>query len=111
MIKLYDKNTVYIIGHGRTSTDNAITQHFKIFFVGFVIDVTKDEIVDFGCSATVGITQEFIASIFIGRKFDKYYQDIEDEIMTRYFGTSQKAIIVAYKDALKKYCEVKEKYY
>ncbi len=108
---MYDKNTVYIIGHGRTSNDNAITQHFKIFFIGFVVDLTTDEIVDLGCAATIDTTQEFIASIFVGKKFDRYYQSIEDEVMRRYFGSSQKAIIIAYKDALKKYSEVKEKYY
>lgn len=108
---MYGKKTVYVIGHGRTSNDNAITQHFKIFFIGFVVDVDTDEIVDLGCSATINTTQTFIASIFIGRRFDRYYEDIEDEIMRRYFGTSQKAIIIAYKDALKKYHEVKGRYY
>jgi len=108
---MYDKNTVYVIGHGKTNTDNAITEKFKIFFIGFIIDSETDEIVDIGCSATIPATEEFIASIFVGRKFDKFYEDIEQEVMRRYFGSSQKAIVVAYKDALKKYCEVKAKYY
>ena len=34
-----------------------------------------------------------------------------EEIIRRYYGTSQKAIITAYKDAIKKYKEIKEKYY
>lgn len=108
---MYDKDTVYIIGHAKTNTDNAITEHFKIFFMGFVVDITNDEVVDLGCSATIPVTQEFIASIFVGRKFDRFYEDIETEVMRRYFGSSQRAIIVAYKDALKKYSEVKSKYY
>lgn len=108
---MYDKNTVYIIGHGRTSNDNAITEQFKIFFIGFVVDTQTDEIVDLGCSATVATTQEFIASIFVGQKFDRHYEEIDTEVMKRYFGTSQRAILVAYKDALKKYKEVKEMFY
>jgi len=28
---MYDKDTVYIIGHGKTNKDNAITEMFKIF--------------------------------------------------------------------------------
>jgi hypothetical protein len=106
---MYDKNTVYVIGHGKTSSDNAITDRFKIFFIGFIIDTQTDEIVDLACSATIPTTQNFIASLFKGRKFDRYYEEIENEIMTRYFGTSQKAIIVSYKDALKKYHKVKTK--
>ncbi|WZL73030.1 DUF3870 domain-containing protein [Clostridiaceae bacterium 35-E11] len=108
---MYSKNTVYIIGHGKTSSDNAITERFKIFFIGFVVDVATDEVVDLRCSATIESTQEFIRSLFTGKKFDKYYEEVEQEILRRYFGSSQKAIIVAYKDALKKYLEVKEKYY
>ncbi|MTI71043.1 MAG: DUF3870 domain-containing protein [Firmicutes bacterium] len=105
---MYDKNTVYIIGHGRTGTNNAITEQYKIFFIGFVVDFKTDEIVDLGCSVTIDTTEEFIASIFVGRKFDRFYEDIEQEVYRRYFGSSQKAIIVAYKDALKKYRGMKQ---
>ncbi|MGO1580657.1 MAG: DUF3870 domain-containing protein [Peptoniphilaceae bacterium] len=104
---MYDKNTVYIIGHGKTSLDNAITEQFKIFFVGFVIDIKTDEVIDLSCSATIPTTQEFIASIFVGKKFDRYREEIEAEVLKRYFGTSQKAIIISYKDALKRYRKVK----
>lgn len=107
---MYNKNTVYIIGHGRTSSDNAITERFKIFFIGFVIDVDTDVIIDLGCSVTVDITEKFIKSMFLGKKIDKYYKEIEEEIMNRYFGSSQKAIIIAYKDAVKKYKNIKTKY-
>ncbi len=108
---MYDKDTVYVIGHGKTNRDNAITEKFKIFFIGFVIDTKTDKVVDLSCSATIPTTSQFIASIFIGKKFDKYYSNIEEEIKRRYFGSSQKAIIIAYKDALKKYLEVKSKLY
>ncbi|MBS4534724.1 DUF3870 domain-containing protein [Clostridium sp. D2Q-14] len=107
---MYDKNTVYIIGHGKTSSDNAITERFKIFFMGFVVDINTDEIVDLSCSATIATTSEFVASIFVGSKLDRYRDEIEKEVKKRYFGSSQKAIIVAYKDAVKKYREVKNKY-
>lgn len=108
---MYDKDTVYIIGHGKTNVNNAITEFFKIFFIGFVVDINTDEIIDLGCSATIETTKKFIASIFIGKKLDKYYKEIEDEVKRRYFGSSQRAIIIAYKEAVKKYNEIKTKYY
>lgn len=108
---MYSSSTVYIIGHGRTSSDNVITERFKIFFINFIIDTKNDEVVDLSCSATIPTTQEFIASLFVGKKFDKYYKEIEEEILKRYHGTSQKAIIIAYKDGLKRYIEIKNKYY
>lgn len=108
---MYSKSTVYIVGHGKTSCDNAITSNFKIFFIGFVIDTEDDSIVDLECSATVSITSRFVKSLFLGKSFSKYDSEIEEEIKRRYYGTSQKAIIASYKDAIKKYQEIKEKYY
>lgn len=108
---MYEKSTVYIVGHGKTSSENAITSNFKIFFIGLVIDTANDIVVDMECSATISITSRFIRDLFVGKKFDKYDPQIEDDIRKRYYGTSQKALITAYKDALKKYTEIKEKYY
>lgn len=108
---MYSKDTVYIVGHGKTSGDNAITSNFKIFFIGFVVDTTNDEIVDLECSATISITSRFVHDLFIGKSFTEFDTDLETEISRRYYGTSQKAIITAYKDAVKKYKDIKSKYY
>ncbi len=98
---MYDRNTVYIVGNARTTSDNAITQNFNSFFIGFVVDRTTGEIVDVSCSATISTTEKFIASLFLGKTLEYFDQEIKD----RYFGSSQKAIIVAYKDGIKKYNE------
>jgi hypothetical protein len=111
MTNLFSKSTLYIVGHGKTNNDNAITEHYKIFFIGFVIDVKNDEIIDLGSSTTIEVTANFIKSLFIGKSFSKYSEELENEITLRYFGSSQKAIITAYKDALKKYESIKLKHY
>lgn len=104
-------NTVYIIGESRTNTDNAITLLYHSFYVAFEVDVQTGEIMDVGCTHTIDITERFIKSIFAGKNLSQYSSDIEEEIKRRYHGTSQKAIIVSYKDACRKYLEVKQKYY
>lgn len=108
---MYKDTTVYIVGHGKTSNDNAITSNFKIFFIGFVVDVQTDRVVDLECSATIAITNRFIRDLFLEKSLKEYDPELERELERRYFGTSQKAIVIAYKDAVKKYREVKEKYY
>lgn len=108
---MYSKDTVYIVGHGKTSADNAITNNFKIFFIGFVVDTTSDIIVDLECSATISITSRFVHDLFAGKSLSDVDPEMEHEIARRYYGTSQKAIIAAYKDAVKKYKEIKCKYY
>lgn len=108
---MYSKDTVYIVGNSKTNSDNAITNQFSSFFIGFVVDTVSDEIVDAACSATIRVTEEFIKSIFIGKRFDDYDIELETEIKRRYHGSSQKAVQVAYKDAVKKYKEVKERFF
>lgn len=108
---MYEKQTVYIVGNSKTNTDNAITSQYNSFFIGFVVDTVTSQIIDASCSATIKTTEEFIKSLFIGRDIVKYEAELEDEIKKRYHGSSQKAIIVAYKDAAKKYKEVIEKYF
>ena len=102
--------TVYIIGESRTNMDNAITVIYNSFYIAFEIDAKTDIIIDMGCTHTIDITESFFKKIFINRNIldcDK----LEQEIKRRYHGTSQKAMIVSYKDAIKKYQEIKSKYY
>ncbi len=102
--------TVYIIGESRTNMDNAITVIYNSFYMAFEIEVETDKIVDIGCTHTIDITDRFITKIFMDRNFLES-DNLENEIKRRYHGTSQKAVIVSYKDALKKYQDVKDKFY
>ncbi len=102
--------TAYIIGESRTNLDNAITVIYNSFYIAFEIDSKTDIIIDMGCTHTIDITENFVKKIFIGRNiFDS--DNLEQDIKRRYHGTSQKAMIVSYKDAIKKYTEIKSKYY
>lgn len=107
---MYNKDTIYVIGNSRTNSNNPITHTFMIFFIGFVVDEKSGTIIDVGCSATLKTTEEFIRSLFIDKNISEYSFELEEEIKRRYHGSSQKAIIVAYKDAVKKYKEQREKY-
>ena len=102
--------TIYIIGESRTNLDNAITVIYNSFYIAFEVDVKTDIIVDAGCTHTIQITEDFIKKLFIGNTIVDF-ESMEREIKRRYHGTSQKAVIVSLKDAIKKYQEVKLKFY
>ncbi|MDF2040215.1 DUF3870 domain-containing protein [Bacillus sp. CMF12] len=105
---MYRQNTVYIIGDSKTSLNNPIMQKYNGFFIGLVIDRETDEIVDAECSSTINLTSLFIKSIFVGKSIleaDKVMEDIE----SRYFGSSQKALMVAFKNAHIKYTQIMNK--
>lgn len=105
---MYNKDTIYIIGNSKTNTENAITHKFNSFFIGFVVEVITGKIIDASCSSTIRTTDEFIRSLFINKNISEFDEDFEEEIKRRYHGSSQKAIIVAYKDGVKKYKELKK---
>ena len=51
----------------------------------------------------VGVTNEFIGSVFRGRNIAADGEITRHEIEDRYFGASRKPILVAFRDAQKKY--------
>ncbi|MFZ5966053.1 MAG: DUF3870 domain-containing protein [Bacillota bacterium] len=103
----YDKNTIYIVGDAKTSTTNPITLQYSAYYIALVIDADTERIVDVGVSATLPITSGFVRSVFLDYSMREGLEPMVEEIMRRYHGSSQKALIVAWKDAFKKYEQVK----
>jgi hypothetical protein len=99
---LYDKDTIYIIGDAQAPGNNPITQQYSAFFIALVVDTSNHKIIDAGCSSTIPLTSDFVRSIFMGHSM-LLFEVIAEEIRRRYHGSSQKALIVAFKDAQKKY--------
>lgn len=104
---MYDKDTIFIVGDARTQEDNPITYTYNKFFIALVVNKKTGEIIDFQCSSTLDITNRFLSDIFIGKNLRDDQEEIDGQIEERYLGSSKKAIIVALKDALKKYNAIK----
>ena len=102
--------TVYIIGESRTQSENAITRIYNSFYIAFEIDVESNQIVDVGCTHTISLTESFIKKLLINQDFDDE-ESITRTILKRYHGTSQKALLVAFTNARKKYLEIKKNFY
>jgi hypothetical protein len=106
----YDKNTIYIIGDAKTAQNNPITLHYNNrFFITLIIDVEREIIVDAGASVMIAITTEFVRSMFVGYSMKLGLDSMVEEIMRRYYGGSQTAMIVAWKDAYKKYQQIRKR--
>ena len=108
---MYMENTVYVVGNAKTGVDNPITIRFNSFYIGFVVDIKSSKIIDLSSSSTIKTTDEFIKSLLMNRSLKTFDNGLEKEIIRRYHGSSQKAIIVAYRDGVKKYNEIINKYY
>ncbi|WP_257348966.1 DUF3870 domain-containing protein [Pseudalkalibacillus decolorationis] len=104
---MFSETTIYIIGDAKTANNNPITQKFNAFFIGLVVDKESRLIVDADCSSTIPLTASFVKSILIGKSIEDI-EGVSNEIQNRYFGSSQRALIVAFKNARIKYQQICE---
>jgi hypothetical protein len=102
----YPENSILIVGNSQTTSFNPINQQFGAFFISFILLKDSEEIIDCGVSMTLKVTERFVQEVFLGRRLVQDEEVIVSNVLTRYFGSSQKAIIAAYRDAIKKYKEV-----
>lgn len=102
----YPKNSILVVGNSQTTGFNPINQQFGAFFITFILLRETEEILDCAISVTLETTGRFIRGFFIGHHLVRDESDIISDVQNRYFGSSQKAIIAAYRDAIKKYKEV-----
>jgi len=100
-------NTIYLIGNSKSQQDNPITQVYGQFFMGFLVDGPTGLIVDVECNAIISLTNDILKCLFIGQNIISDYDSLRSKVEKRYLGSSQKAILVAFKDAQKKYIDYK----
>ena len=98
-----EREKLCIIGNAKSQMGNPITHQFSQFFITFIADGESGEILDLEASVVLSLTNRFIKDIFLGRSLADVDPKIIEKIDHTYLGSSQKAIQVAYKDAVKKY--------
>lgn len=96
-------HSVFVIGESRTNADNAITKMYGTFYMAFEVEETTFEILVFSCTHTIATTQDFLRRLFLGQTFPEVDDWLEDALNRRYGGSSRKAVLVAYRDALKRW--------
>ena len=96
-------HSVFVIGESRTNADNAITKMYGTFYMAFEIDDDTCEVLDFSCTHTIDTTQNYLRKLFLGQNFAEIDEWLEETLNSRYGGSSRKAVLVAYRDALKRW--------
>ncbi|MDO5734820.1 MAG: DUF3870 domain-containing protein [Eubacteriales bacterium] len=100
--KLFPPGAIYVVGNARTNVDNAITSMYGSFFIGFIVD-QSGLILDLDATAGLKLTVEVIRSLLIGKTLLSDPEEIESLVRNRYLGSSQRAIVAAFKDAAQKF--------
>lgn len=100
---IYSKNTIYIIGTARISSNDPISAMFDIFFIGIILERDSGKIVDITCNMVRPVTSDFIKSMLLDYNLKDDIEEIVEEVKDRFHGIAQKAVIAAIKDARNKY--------
>lgn len=98
-----DRNTVYVTGISKPTSNDPITSTYESFFVGLIIDRETDRIEDMTCNTVKEMTCQFIKSIMVGYNIVEDMDGLIEEINGRFLGLAQKAVVAALKDARNKY--------
>ena len=98
-----DKNSICVVGNAKPPKDTPIANRFTFFFISFIADGSTGEILDAEVSTLLKLTNDFVKTLFIGKSLASVDNALMDEVKNRYLGSSQRAIQVAYKDAVIRY--------
>lgn len=96
-------SSVFVIGESRTNADNAITKIYGSFYMAFEVEEGTHNILSFSCTHTLDTTESFLRKLFQGQNLLNLGFDLESELNRRYGGSSRKAVLVSYRDAVKRY--------
>ncbi|WP_319371316.1 DUF3870 domain-containing protein [uncultured Ilyobacter sp.] len=101
-----DEN-IYLTGHGRTHENNPITKLFICLYMGLLVNKKTGEIIEVDATVQMDLTKKVISEIFYGKNIlDE--EEIIEKINKFYFASSQKALIIAYKECIHKFKKNKD---
>lgn len=98
-----EMHSTFVIGESRTNADNAITKMYGSFYMAFEVEDVTYKVLDFSCTHTIDATERYLAKLFLGERFPDIENWLEGELERRYGGSSRKAVVVSYRDALKRW--------
>ncbi len=106
---MYSKDTVYFSGSARLPSTIPSGGMYELINVGMMIDTKTGQIVDVSATLLSTGAKRFLDDLIIGHNLhEEGINALIDEINDRYFGDSQKAIIMAIKNAYEKYEKYKK---
>lgn len=102
----YGKDTILVVGQAKPSREDAIYNLHGEFYICLVLEKDSGKILDVECNTILGVTRNFVASMFIGKSLKTDREQLELEIRNRYFALTQKPLIACMKDAYNRYMMV-----
>ncbi|MBU5439307.1 DUF3870 domain-containing protein [Tissierella sp. MSJ-40] len=108
-VKDYGPDTVYFVSYSKLPEDISATYVHKVVGVGFLINTKTGIIEDVMVTLISDLCKDFLAYLMIGHNIERDgIDELIEKVDKRFFGSSQKAIIVGIKGAYAKYIQWKQ---
>jgi hypothetical protein len=108
-VKDYGPDTVYFVSYSKLPEDISATYVHKVVGVGFLINTKTGIIEDVMVTLISDLCKDFLAYLMIGHNIDRDgIDELIEKVDKRFFGSSQKAIIVGIKGVYARYLQWKQ---
>lgn len=102
----YGEDTVYFVSYSKLPQEISAAYVHKVVGVGFLINTKTGIIEDVMVTLISDLCKEFLAYLIIGHNIKKDGVDeIVSKVEKRFFGGSQKAVVVGIKGVYSKYLQ------
>ena len=98
-------NYILSIGFAQLPKGTPMSDMQKVFACSLVMDLEKSIVVDASFTFLMGLTEEFLRGLVIGRKLPEDWNDLQKEIRSRFLTPTQGAILQAVHSAMDRYME------
>lgn len=99
----YPEDSVFVTGVAKVSKDDAINAIYGTFSLSLVIDVHSNRIVGLSTNTVMSETKDFLSQLLIGKNIVTDVDLMCNILRRRFLALSQKAVIVALRDAQNHY--------
>jgi len=107
-VRDFGEDTVYFVSYAKLPADISATYVHEVVGVGFLINTKTGIIEDVMVTLISDLVKDFLAYLMIGHNIEEGVDEIIEKVEARFFGQSQKAVVVAIKGVYRRYLQWKE---
>ncbi|MDF2521353.1 MAG: hypothetical protein K0R84_1981 [Clostridia bacterium] len=106
----FGEDTAYFVYYAKLPEDMSAAHLHKLLGVGFLINTKTGIVEDMMVTLLSDLCKEFLRYLIVGHNIrEKGIEDLIKKVESRYFGYSQKAVIVGIKGVYDRYLKWQEK--
>lgn len=108
-LRAFGEDTIYFVSYAKLPDDMSAKYIHKVVGVGFLINTKTGIIEDVMVTLLSDLCKDFLSYLVIGHNIEKNGVDeLVEKVEKRFFGYSQKAVVVAIKGVNRRYLQWRE---